>query len=104
MLRLCSRCARHHFVTEPCPFCAARTPSTALHTFTRKVVSLAAGAVVVGTFGCAYGAPEPYCPDAGDRDPGCPAVDGGTNDAGADAGDAGVGDAADDADPSDAAP
>jgi hypothetical protein len=84
MLILCAACDRHHFATEACPFCAAnRRPSSDL---ARKALSFAAGAVVLGTFGCAYGSPEPYCPDVGARDPGCPAVDGGTNaDAGADA-------------------
>jgi hypothetical protein len=96
MLRLCSRCQRHHFTSEPCPFCASHPEPKAQNAFARRAVSLAAGAVVVGTFGCAYGAPEPYCPDAGARDPGCPALDGGISDAGAN--DAGAEDAGDDAD------
>jgi hypothetical protein len=103
MLRLCPRCERHHFTTDACPFCASRPPPQGQRALTRKVVSLAAGAVVVGTFGCAYGAPEPYCPDAGTRDPrdpGCASVDGGAVDGGAvDAGvnDADLGDAEPDA-------
>ena len=77
MLTLCPACDRHHFLAEACPFCAAnRRPSSDL---ARKALSFAAGAVVLGTFGCAYGSPEPYCPDAGARDPGCPALDSGTN-------------------------
>ena len=85
MLTLCSACDRHHFATEACPFCAAhRRPSSDL---ARKALSFAAGAVVLGTFGCAYGSPEPSCPDNGPRDPECPALDGGATgtDAGADA-------------------
>jgi hypothetical protein len=77
MLVLCRTCARHHFATDACPFCAGSSSGRVAalprrRTLARRAVSLAAGAVVLGTFGCAYGSPEPFCSeDAGNRDAGC---------------------------------
>jgi hypothetical protein len=69
---LCPTCRRHVFEGDPCPFCAGdRTGAgsaarAGLGVRTRaRLAGAAAGAIVLGSFGCAYGAPD-YDVDAGD--------------------------------------
>ncbi len=55
-LNLCPDCGCHVFAGKECPFCSreARGPR-------KMVVGLIAGAITLGSFGCAYGMPDERC-------------------------------------------
>ena len=52
-LVICDGCGCHVRAGDDCPFCVRRTK--------KLVLAMIAGAVTLGSFGCAYGMPDERC-------------------------------------------
>jgi hypothetical protein len=61
-LAACPDCGCHVYAGSECPFCSDESSSRR----TRKiVVGVIAGAITLGSFGCAYGMPDDKCETGG---------------------------------------